>query len=198
MKKKPLSSREEQILLLLQKFDFLTRDQINKCLRLGSTRNTNRVLSDLSKYLQCVRNGYQSIYYLNREGRLYVGCEKIRKKGSHVEHTIMRNDMWLHYGCPSDWKNELKIENKKTAVIADAMFNQGGFSHFLEVDHLQTMQENRLKIARYKDLMPSIALQLGHYPVLVWMTTTELRKNQLVDACSGLPNFKIYTMDDIQ
>ncbi|MGE7091702.1 replication-relaxation family protein [Lysinibacillus sp. NPDC048646] len=198
MKKKPLSNREEQILLLLQKFDFLTRDQLNKYLRLGTIRNTNRVLNNLSEFLQCVRNGYQSIYYLNREGRLYVGCEKIRKKGSHVEHTVMRNDMWLYQGCPSEWKNELKIENKNTFVIADAMFNKDGFAYLLEVDHLQTMQENRSKVSRYKELMPNIALQLGHYPVLLWMTTTELRRKQLTEACNGLPNFKVYTIDDIK
>ena len=198
MRKKPLSNREESILLLLQKFDFLTRDQLNKYLRLGTIRNTNRVLNNLSNYLQCVRNGYQSIYYLNREGRIYVGCDKVRKKGGHIEHTVMRNDMWLYQGCPSDWKNEMKIDNKKTSVIADAMFNKNGCSHFLEVDHLQTMKENRTKVDRYKELMPNIALQLGHYPVLVWMTTTELRRKQLLEACCGLPNVKIYTLDDIK
>ncbi|GAB0170570.1 replication-relaxation family protein [Lysinibacillus sp. CTST325] len=198
MRKKPLSNREESILLLLQKFDFLTRDQLNKYLNLGTIRNTNRVLNDLSNYLECVRYGYQSIYYLNREGRLYVGCNKVRKKGSHVEHTVMRNDMWLYQGCPSDWKNEMKIDNKKTHVIADAMFNKNGCSYFLEVDHLQTMQENRSKVLRYKELMPNIALQLGHYPVLLWMTTTELRKKQIAEACFDLPNFKIYTINDIK
>lgn len=198
MRKKPLSNREESILLLLQKFDFLTRDQLNKYLDLGTIRNTNRVLNNLSNYLQCVRNGYQSIYYLNREGRIYVGCDKVRKKGSHIEHTVMRNDMWLYQGCPSDWKNEMKVDNKKTSVIADAMFNKNGYSHFLEVDHLQTMQENRSKILRYKELMPNIALQLGHYPVLLWMTTTELRKKQIAEACIDLPNFKVYTINDIK
>ena len=198
MRKKPLNSREESILLLLQKLDFLTRDQLNRYFKLGTTRNTNRILSQLSAYLQSVRNGYQSIYYLNREGRSYVGCDKIRKKSSNVDHTVMRNDMWMFQGCPSDWKNEVKIESKKASIVVDAMFSVGGLSYFLEVDHLQTMQENRSKIDKYKELMPSIALQLGHYPVLVWMTTTEFRRKQLLEACAGLPSMKIYTLDDIK
>lgn len=198
MRKKPLNSREESILLLLQKFDFLTRDQLNKYFKLGTTRNTNRILNQLSDYLHSIRNGYESIYYLNRDGRIYVGCNKVRKKSGNVDHTVMRNDMWLFQGCPIDWKNEVKIETKKSYIVVDAMFSNGGISHFLEVDHMQSMQENRSKIERYKELMPNVALQLGHYPVLVWMTTTELRRKQLSEACSGLPNVKIYTQNDIK
>ena len=198
MRKKPLNSREESILLLLQKFDFLTRDQLNKYFKLGTIRNTNRILNQLSDYLHSIRNGYESIYYLNRDGRIYVGCNKVRKKSGNVDHTVMRNDMWLFQGCPTNWKNEVKIETKKSYIVVDAMFSNGGISHFLEVDHMQSMQENRSKIDRYKELMPSVALQLGHYPVLVWMTTTELRRKQLSEACTGLPNVKIYTQDDIK
>ena len=196
MKVQKLSRRNEQILLLLKKFDFFTRDQLSFYFKLGTVRNANYVLRSLSDYLKIIREGYQSIYYLSREGREYVDCEKIRKKGGHVQHFIMRNQYWLFYGCPSDWKNEVKISNEKTSVIADAVFTLNGFYHFLEVDNLQSMKENRAKINRYKDLLESLLKQFGYYPTLVWVTTTEHRRKQLEKACEGL-KVKVYTLDDI-
>ena len=200
MKKKQLNNRQEQILLALKKFDFLTRDQLSRYFRLGKVRNTNRVLEDLSCYLMNIREGYQSIYYLSKEGRDYVGCDKIRKKGGHVHHTVLRNETWLFYGCPPDWKSEIKVSDGKTIVIVDAMFMKMLQYHFLEVDRMQPMKENRIKIERYKALMENglIAQKLGHFPTLVWVTTTELRRKQLQDACKTLPSVKVYTLADIQ
>lgn len=200
MKKKRLSNREERILLLLRKHDFLTRDQINRYFKLGTSRNTNRVLGRISDYLLNIREGYQSIYYLSKDGRDYVGCDKIRKKGGHVAHTIMRNEFWLFYGCPSDWRCEIKVSDGDTNVIVDAMFMRSLRHHFLEVDNAQTMKENRVKIARYKALVDNglIAQKLGHFPTLVWLTTTELRRKQLQDVCKELPSAKVYTLADIK
>lgn len=200
MKRKPLSNRQEKILLLLKKFDFLTKEQLNRYFKLGKTRNTNRVLSDLSPYLMKIREGYQTIYYLSKEGKDYVGCEKIRKKGGHVQHTIMRNEFWVFYGFPPDWKSEIKVTDGKTAIVMDAMFIKMLQYHFLEVDHTQSMKENKLKIARYKELAKNglIAQKLGHFPTIVFLTTTELRRKQLKEACKGLPSFKVYTIAEIK
>lgn len=192
-----MNQRDEQILSLLKKFDFLTRDQLNRHFQLGTVRNTNRVLNDLSDYLSSVREGYQTIYYLNSNGRDYVDCEKIRKKGGHINHILMRNDTWLFYKCPHDWRNEVKVSNGDISVVADAVFTQNGFYHFLEVDHLQSMKENRLKIERYKSLLESLLKQFGYYPTLVWLTTTEHRRKQLEKTCEGL-KAKVYTVNDIQ
>lgn len=181
----------------MKKFDFLTRDQLNKYFHLGKVRNTNRVLGRLSEYLSSFREGYQTIYYLSKDGRDYVDCNKVRKKGGHVQHIIMRNQFWLFYGCPRDWKNEVKISNGKTSVVADAMFSRNGFKCFLEVDNLQSMKENREKIKRYRDLMQSIVLNLGYYPTLIWITTTEHRRKQLEKTCEGL-KVKVYTLEDIK
>ncbi len=197
MKIQQLSLRDEQILLLLKKFDFLTRDQLNSYFKLGTVRNTNYVLRNLSEYLKTIRDGYQSIYYLSREGRDYVDCEKVRKKGSHVQHIVMRNEIWLHFKCPKDWRNEVKISDEKTSVVADAVFTRNGFYHFLEVDNLQSMKENRAKIKRYKDLLDSLVKQFGYFPTLVWLTNTEHRRKQIESACNGL-NFKVFTIKDIQ
>ncbi|MGB2872429.1 replication-relaxation family protein [Psychrobacillus psychrotolerans] len=181
MKKKSLSKREEQFLLLLKKFGFL-----------GSIRNTNKVLNRLSSYLNSFRDGYQSIFYLSKEGKLYVDCEKVRKKSGNIQHTIMRNDIWLYYGCPHDWRSEIKVSDQKTNVIVDAMFTKNLRYHFLEVDHLQSMTENRTKIKRYKNLCTngSLAQTLNHFPRIVWLTTTNLREKQLLEACKDLPSVK--------
>lgn len=131
MNTKPLTSRQEKILLLLKSFDYCTRDQLNKHFKLGSIRNTNRVLNDLTDYLASFREGYQTIYYLNKNGREYVDSSKVRKKSNHVNHVIMRNDFWLHCNCPSDWKNEVKISNGNISIVADAMYSIDWNSSFL-------------------------------------------------------------------
>ncbi|MEA0565692.1 hypothetical protein [Lysinibacillus irui] len=81
--------------------------------------------------------------------------------------------------------------------IVDGMFSRNGFQHFLEVDNLQTMKENREKIERYNLLMPGVVKQLGYYPTLVWLTTTELRRQQLEASCGGL-KCKVYTINEIR
>ncbi|MGE6487740.1 replication-relaxation family protein [Paenisporosarcina sp. NPDC076898] len=198
--RKRLSNRDERILLLLKRFDFLTRDQLNRYFKFGTVRNTNKILERLSPYLLRIRDGYQSVYYLSKDGREYVGCEKIRKKGGHVQHAIMRNEYWLFVACPPDWKNEVKVSDGRATVIVDAMFMKQLQYHFLEVDNSQQMKENRIKIARYKELAQNglIAQKLGHFPTVVWLTTTELRRKQLQEVCGGLPNVKVYTINELK
>lgn len=196
-----MSHREEQILLLLKRFDYLTRDQINAYFKLGTVRNTNRVLNNISEYLNVIRDGYQSIYYLNRVGREYVQCNKIRKKTANVNHYIMRNSFWLYNGCPNDWQNEIKVDDGKTTIITDAFYKKLETYHFLEVDNKQMMKENRLKINRYLDLYRNraVANQLGHFPTVVFLTTTELRRLQLKEICNDLPFVThVFTLDDIR
>ena len=200
MKKKSLTPRDEMILLALKKYDFMTRDQISQYCRLGAVRNTNRVLLGLSDYLQSIREGHQTIYYLNREGKAYVECDKIRKKGGHVTHTIMRNDFWIYNGFPFEWQNEIKVSDSKTTIVVDAMYKKNNQQHFLEVDHIQPMRENKIKIDKYIKLYNNGAIvqSLGHFPTVVFLTTTELRRKQLQDALKTLPNTKVYTMTDIK
>ena len=194
-----MPDRSERILLSLKKFDFLTRDQLQRLYRLGSVRNTNRVLSDLSEYLVSFRDGYQSIYYLSKAGKEYVQCQKIRKKGNKALHTVTRNEFWLFYGCPPEWKNEVKVSDGETTVIADALFNKSSQWYFLEVDLTQPMKENRSKIERYKRLYSNGALaeKLGHFPTLIWLTTTEMRRQQLNELCESIPCI-VFTTADIQ
>ena len=196
-----LSERDEQILLLLKRFDFLTRDQLNHYFRFGTIRHTNRILRNLSEYLMTIREGYQTIYYLSKKGKDYVDCEKVRKKGGHVNHAIMRNDMWFFHDCPKDWVNEIKVSDGYANIVVDAMFTDNwDRRHFLEVDNIQKMKENRDKIKRYKELFQNglIEEKLGHFPSIVWLTTTEHRRKQLIKECEGLPVVMVFTTRDIQ
>lgn len=199
MQVKRLSQRDEQILLHLKEFDFLTRDQINHTFQLGTKRNTNRVLQNLAPYLRNIREGYQSIYYLSKLGREYVDCEKIRKKGGHVQHAIMRNEFYIFYGYPSDWQNEIKVSDGSTTIIVDAMFSKNNLLNFLEVDRMQTMKENASKVRKFENLHKNGLLEkkLFYFPRIIWLTTTELRRKKLIELCKGLPKVKVFTYDEI-
>jgi hypothetical protein len=185
--------------LSLKKLDYLNRDQLQKIHRLGKNRNTNRILKELSPYLSNYREEYSTIYYLNSNGREYVSSDKVRKKNNFVQHVIMRNDFYIYSGFPGDWKNEIKLSDKENTVICDAWFKSNGKYHILEVDHTQTMKENRNKIDKYKGLFENGAVKahLGYFPLLIWLTTTELRKKKLVELCKGLP-YAVYTINDIK
>lgn len=111
----------------------------------------------------------------------------------------MRNDFYIFSGYPVEWKNEIKLSDGEHTVICDAWFKAKGRYHILEVDHCQNMKDNRVKISKYTGLFENGALKehLGYFPLLVWLTTTELRKKKLIELCSGLPN-QVYTIDDIR
>jgi hypothetical protein len=179
--------------------DFLNRDQISKIHRLGKVRNTNRVLNGLSDYISNFREGYSNIYYLNKLGRMYVNCDKVRKKNANVNHTIMRNQFYIFIGLPTHWKNESKVKDDKISLICDAIFQKEGKLNLLEIDHKQKSIENRQKIKLYKELKHNkiIETNIGYFPRLYWVTTTEYRRKQLQELCKELP-CTVYTMDDIR
>jgi hypothetical protein len=196
---KPLNQRQENILLSLRRLDYLNRDQLRRIHRLGQVRNCNRILKGLEPFVSHFREEYSNIYYLNKEGREYVGATKILKKNSFVNHTILRNDFYVFVGFPSDWRNEMKISDGEYTVVCDVLFKIKRKFNFLEVDNTQKMIENRKKIDQYRGLFTNEKLKehLGHFPTLVWLTTTELRRKQLTELCEGLP-CRVYTTTDIR
>lgn len=194
-----MNQRQEQILLSLKKLDFLNRDQLQNIHNLGKVRNANRVLKDLSPYLESYREDYSTIYYLNAEGRAYVNSTKVRRKNPFVNHTIMRNDFYIFAKYPTEWTNEVKISDGTTTIFADTWFKSKGRFHFLEVDSLQKMKENRMKIKNYTALYNAghLANHFGYFPQLIWLTTTELRRKQLKELCTDIPCI-VYTIEDIK
>lgn len=163
----------------------MTREQLQKAVDLGQVRNANRVLSRLCHYLHSYRDGYQTIYYLNAEGRDYVGCDKVRTRSAHVPHILLRNDVWLHFKMPKIWKNEVRVKsnNGGTLIIPDSMFQVNGLWNFLEVDRKQTMKENLNKIKRYANVWEQLYQQFLYYPTVVWVTESKLRREKLDELC---------------
>lgn len=182
----------EQILLSLKKLDYLNRTQIQMLHNLGGKRNANKVLCEMSKYLHHFRER-ENVYYLSREGREYTGATKIRKKTPMVKHFLMRNDAYIYFQRPTTWQTEIKVKNTAdgTYVIPDAIFQKDKKHHFLEVDHLQKMKENRSKIEKYLKLASKLQF------CLVWVTTSEHRRKRLTELCKGL-EVQIYTLEEIK
>jgi hypothetical protein len=127
----------------------------------------------------------EKVYYLNKEGRERIGCERILKKTHQVEHFLMRNQLYIACGCPATWKNEVKLMvPNEVSVIADAVFVTAGAYNIVEIDNTQKMCANRSKVEKYRKL-----LELGVFdksPKFIWMTKTEHRKKQLLKLCEGL------------
>lgn len=174
----------------MKRLDYLSRSQLQRIHRLGSDRNARRVLQEMEEYLSYFRDG-EKVYYLNKEGRERVDCKKIKKKLGQVEHYLMRNELYIHLGQPSTWKNEMKFGLKDVAVvIADALFQKDNIYHIVEIDHTQKMSKNRSKVERYRKLAERTHLRL------LWVTTTNYRSKQLEKLCEGL-DVQIFTITDL-
>lgn len=185
--------RTDNILLSLKKLGFLSRKQIQVLHELGGDRNASRVMKEIEDYVSSFRDN-EKVYYLNKEGRERVGCKKILKRSNQFRHYIMRNDIFIAYGCPQTWKQEVKLNVKGVAtIIADALFTENGKYHIVEIDHEQKMSANRLKMEKYRKFIECGVFEKK--PKFTWYTTTEYRRNQLQKLCEGL-DCNIFTVSD--
>jgi hypothetical protein len=116
----------------------------------------------------------------------------------------MRNDVWLNYFCPKDWRTEKAIEIavgvSQYCVIPDADFTIEGQLYLVEVDRAQDMKKNKEKIEYYARIIPLIisSKQYPKPPVLVWYTATTTRKEKLKELClaKGL-DCRVYIKEDL-
>jgi hypothetical protein len=191
----------------LNNFKFATREQLQQLHELGSDRNALKVLNQMKEYLSIRTHNGRNVYYLSNLGREIIGVETEVKWSLTVDHHLLRNDMYLYFNCPGDWRIEQKINfkyknglsYKESSIIPDATFTLHNTFHFLEVDRTQSMSENKKKISQYKLLAPAIEEQFKQQPILVFYTTTEHRRELLKKLCSevGLQH-KIITKEDIR
>ncbi|MFC0188509.1 replication-relaxation family protein [Fictibacillus aquaticus] len=183
----------------MKKLDFLTIDQIQRIHGIASERHARGVLKKMEHYLASFREG-KKYYYLNKEGRERIGCEKVRKKTLQAKHFIIRNEIYIAFGQPDTWKNEIKLGTKNTGhFICDAWFKVENQHYCVEADYTQKMSENRKKIDRYKKFRETGVFQknYGHFPELIWITTTEYRRQQLKKMCDGL-TCEVFTIADFK
>jgi len=157
----------------------------------------------MKEYVHIGNHYGKNVYYLNAEGRDWIGSEREMKWNLRVEHYLMRNDVFIHYGCPKDWwtEREILIEpigGEKKKIVPDATFLKEGKYHFLEVDRTQSMAANKQKIEEYKNISPLMQAEFGHKPVIIFYTAKESREKKLRELCkiAGIEAV-IYSVGDI-
>ena len=195
---KVILERQEKILSSLEILGFLTRDQIKKIHDLGGVRNTNRILKNLSPYVNSFLDK-QNVYYLNKQGAERIGyTKKLLTQSMNYEHTIMRNELYIYFNQPKHWIPEFPVEWSKNKLIADVFFKGKEKYYFAEIDNTQSMADNLKKLDKYRDLKQSQLVQkkIGHFPKLLWVTKSEVRKKRLEKHCKGL-EYEIYLLNDI-
>lgn len=141
----------------------------------------------------------EAVYYLNKVGRNTVGAEKIVTKNAQCQHTLMRNDIYIHFHCPEWWCSEYQIQTPDVSLIADAVFFSQNRYYFLEVDNQQKMTANKDKLFRYNTFKCSGLWQKnnnGSFPILLFYTLSEYRKSQLRELNPGL-DLAIMTKKDL-
>lgn len=152
---------------------------------LGGERNAQKILKDLSPYVECFRDG-ENVYYLNAAGRAIVGG-KPRAKTLQARHFIMRNSLYIAYGQPESWKSEQRLKvPKQVTVVADAIFyDEEGVMHIVEVDHTQMMAKNAKKIEKYAKLL-ELGVFKGKKPRFIWITMTEHRRKKIKELSADM------------
>jgi hypothetical protein len=160
---------------------------------LGGARNAQRIMKELDDYVSSFRDG-ENVFYLNKQGRQLTGCRKVSTKTNQAKHYIMRNDVYIAFECPKDWRTEMKLGVPgEVSIVCDALFKKDERFHIVEVDHTQKMSVNKAKIQKYKRMV-----ELGVFdkpPVFIWMTTTNFRREILSQLCEGLETI-IFTVGD--
>jgi Replication-relaxation len=186
--------REMKIMETLALLDLATRSQLQQIHSLGSNRNASRVLKNMDQYLNSFTD-IEKVYYLNAAGRELAGAKKVVTKTSQYTHTLMRTDMYIHFGCPKHWINEYSLPK----LTADAVFMHEGRQYFLEVDHKQKLKANIHKLKEYFRFKETGLWQKknnGTFPTVLFYTLTSTRKAQLLESDPGL-NLQVITKEDL-
>lgn len=179
----------------LKKLHYLSRSQLQRIHRLGGVRNANKVLSEMVEYLHTARL-QENVYYLNANGRDRVGSTKVLKKTNQIEHYLMRNELYIANGCPSSWKQEIKLTIKgQITIVADALFIRDKTYCICEVDNTQKMSVNREKAKKYRRLVEIANFE--KQPKFIWITKTEYRRKQLLVLFEGM-QIEVFLTDELK
>jgi len=186
-----------QILESLDSHGFMTTSQLQRLHNLGGRRNANRILNDMDDLLSSFQLE-EKVYYLSAKGRKEIGSSTARRRTLHTQHTLFRNDVYLHYR-PEYWRIEFPIKWAEKAIIPDAIFKRDGQFIFLEVDHTQAMAQNEKKIALYRGLRDAKVFQAkyGHFPTILFVTVSDYRQKQLRALMDGM-KAEVLTFNDLR
>ncbi|CAM3728583.1 Replication-relaxation [Mesobacillus zeae] len=176
---------------------------------LKSYRNACRVVRQLEPYTHQSYFDREKIIYLNKEGRALIGSTKEVKKSPLIQHSLLRNDAFVHFNCPMNWRTEHTLEVahkplsefeimikgltlKSKKVVADAVFERNGYMHIIEIDNTRNMIDNKKKIEAYREILPSLKV-----PILYFFTVNEGRKKKLQEWLYGIRH-EILTFEEIR
>jgi hypothetical protein len=183
---------------------FATREQIQTIHSLGTSRNALKVLGAMKKYLNVDNFKGLNVYHLNKEGRDWIGSTNEVKFSYQIEHYLLRNDLFIHYGCPKSWEIEKKTVFKilgqpEKHIRPDARFQVDGVWNYVEIDRTQSMSENKKRIVEYGELSSVIHQSLGYLPNIIFYTVKPSRKAKIKELCkeAGV-NCTVMTPDDIK
>lgn len=186
-----------EILQSCDRFGYLTTSQIQRLHNLGGRRNTTRILSDMGDLLSSFREG-ETVWYLSGKGRKEIGSSNIKRKTPHVQHTVIRNEVFL-WMQPEQWREEFTLKWDDNTIITDALYTLDGQYGFLEIDITQSMIQNEKKIDMYKRLQASGRWQAKHgpFPEVLYVTISEYRKEKLSKMLGDLQG-RVVTVNDIK
>ena len=184
-------NRQEDILNTLNRLRFATREQIQKIHTLGSNRNALKVLREMNTFMNVQNHNGKNVYYLNKEGREWIGSDHEVKWNNQAEHYLMRNDLYIYYGCPKSWEVEKKVTFKPTIgeekyIVPDARFFEAARWHFVEVDRSQSMSVNKKKLATYAELSFLMECSYENKPEIIFYTLKESRQQYLKNICDSM------------
>lgn len=83
----------------LAELTYATSEQLRVINNLGGDRNARRILLDMEKegYIKSIRLD-KKIYYVDT-----------RLQRKEIQHTLMRNDMYIKLNMPQDWQKEVPL-----------------------------------------------------------------------------------------
>ncbi|MBN8200465.1 hypothetical protein [Bacillus sp. NTK034] len=202
-----LSSTQQRVESLLTTIDRLGMVKIKHLQRIHDLKYRNMAQTinrHLKPYINETFFEREKVIYLNKDGRSFIGSDKDSQKPTLIAHTLLRNEVYLHFNCPADWQNEYTLEaqlkpysgldaiinsnmkfSNTAKVRADAMFTRNGYVHLIEVDNARDMAENRKKINSYADILPMVRKEHQQTPILYFFTTTDHRKRKFEEWLKG-------------
>jgi hypothetical protein len=204
--------RMERVLSTIDRMGIATIKQLHEVLKMGSYRNTCKIVNQLEKYLHVDRSKHK-IVYLNKEGREFIGSDREVKKSQLFEHMLLANEVFIHYGCPVTWKREHVISVRQepaytfqiqvkgvsiksdVKIIVDAFFERNGYTYLIEIDNTRKMVDNKKKIQKYLELWPMIREKYQN-PRLCIFTKSEKRKKTFLEWTRNITK-EIKTFDEI-
>ncbi|HDR7969505.1 TPA: replication-relaxation family protein [Bacillus pacificus] len=202
IKNKNLNYDQYRILSVCYNLLYVNREQLQRILGIKNKRTINKKLQHLNEYFDIYKYG-SYVYRLNAKGRDILGV-KPHKGDTNIEHTLLRNEAWIYYGCPDNWQIERPLEytydREKHTIIPDAIFSKGSTPIFVEIDRTMSMKKNMEKLEHYKRVIHIYQKQSNLTPEVVFITESDFRKQRLLDVAKeqGMSSVKAFTIDDIK